>query len=131
MKFKINWILIPGVILCFLIISTWIILARNESKKVIYETGLKVSELLGASSSEGYALAEGPVPFNFPKDHGPHPDFRNEWWYYTGNLEDSGGRRFGFQFTLFRNALSPEKPTKIKVGWASFCSCRYKKGLRL
>jgi predicted secreted hydrolase len=43
----------------------------------------------------------------FPRDHGAHPDFRSEWWYFTGNLADAAGRRFGFQFTVFRFALAP------------------------
>lgn len=34
----------------------------------------------------------------FPRDHGAHPDFRIEWWYVTGWLED----RLGFQITFFR-----------------------------
>ena len=38
----------------------------------------------------------------FPADHGPHPGFRNEWWYFTGNLYTDSGRRFGFQWTFFR-----------------------------
>ena len=39
--------------------------------------------------------------FNFPQDHGPHEDFRNEWWYLTSILETAEGRKFGAQFTLF------------------------------
>jgi predicted secreted hydrolase len=45
--------------------------------------------------------------FAFPADHGPHPDYRNEWWYFTGNLDATGGRRFGYELTIFRFALSP------------------------
>ena len=107
MKSKKKWVLIPGVFLGFLLISTWMLMARNESQYVNNDSGLQVSELLGESASEGFALAVKPVAFNFPEDHGPHPNFRNEWWYYTGNLEDFTGRSFGYQFTLFRNALSP------------------------
>ncbi len=44
--------------------------------------------------------------FNFPSDHGPHPDFQNEWWYYTGNLIAEQGERFGYQLTIFRRGLS-------------------------
>lgn len=55
----------------------------------------------------GFARALAPRPFAFPEDHGPHPDFRTEWWYYTGNLEAADGRHFGFQLTFFRTALAP------------------------
>lgn len=51
----------------------------------------------------------------FPDDHGPHPDFRIEWWYLTANLRGSDGIDYGLQWTLFRNALAPgEQP-----GWNS------------
>ena len=65
-----------------------------------------VTEAL-AGDDAGFARALAPRPFSFPGDHGPHPDFRTEWWYYTGNLETPGGRHFGFQLTFFRNALAP------------------------
>lgn len=37
----------------------------------------------------------------FPHDEGSHPDFRIEWWYVTGWLQDSG-KPLGFQVTFFR-----------------------------
>ena len=42
--------------------------------------------------------------FEFPRDHFNHPDFRTEWWYYTGNLHSRQGRRFGFELVFFRQA---------------------------
>lgn len=69
-----------------------------------------VSAALGGENTEGYRRAYAPRPLVFPEDHGPHPDFRTEWWYVTGNLADAQGRRFGYQLTLFRLALSPQAP---------------------
>lgn len=43
--------------------------------------------------------------YSFPRDHFSHPDFKTEWWYYTGNLRTPDGRRFGFELTFFREAL--------------------------
>ena len=57
----------------------------------------------------GYARAAGARIFSFPADHGAHPGFRTEWWYVTGQLADAAGRRFGFQFTVFRQALAPPR----------------------
>ncbi len=68
---------------------------------------LSVVDLLRGDMGEGFARALEPRPFLFPEDHGPHPDFRTEWWYLTGNLLDPAGRPFGFQLTLFRSALNP------------------------
>lgn len=71
---------------------------------------LSVDQLLGGEPAAGFARAEQPRAFMFPDDHGPHPRFRSEWWYFTGNLEDPTGRRFGYQWTLFRFALAPQSP---------------------
>ncbi len=62
-----------------------------------------------ATPSLDFARAYTPRDFVFPQDHGPHPDFQTEWWYYTGNLADAQGRQFGYQLTFFRRALVPPK----------------------
>jgi predicted secreted hydrolase len=54
-----------------------------------------------------FAQALAPQPLEFPRDQGPHPDYRQEWWYLTGNLDASDGERFGFELTIFRFALAP------------------------
>lgn len=56
--------------------------------------------------------------FHFPEDHGPHPEYRSEWWYFTGNLTAPAGRPFGFQLTLFRFALAPT-PSDRSSAWAA------------
>jgi predicted secreted hydrolase len=44
----------------------------------------------------------------FPRDHGAHPDYRQEWWYVTGWLKTQSGRDLGFQITFFRTKLNLE-----------------------
>lgn len=66
-----------------------------------------VGEILSGGETAGFARADSPRAFVFPDDHGPHPRFRAEWWYATGNLAAAGGERFGFQLTFFRSALAP------------------------
>jgi putative ABC transport system permease protein len=56
---------------------------------------------------ERYPAVTGPCNLAFPGDHGPHPAYRTEWWYYTGNLTDASGRPFGFQLTFFRSRIGP------------------------
>jgi predicted secreted hydrolase len=63
-----------------------------------------------AAPDPGFARALTPRAFEFPTDHGAHPDYATEWWYFTGNLDGDDGRRFGYQLTLFRIGLSPGKP---------------------
>jgi len=67
-------------------------------------TGLR---LLGTEAEGGFARATEPREFVFPADHGSHPEFRTEWWYFTGNLATAQGRHFGFELTFFRYAIAP------------------------
>ncbi|BBO76070.1 carotenoid 1,2-hydratase [Desulfosarcina widdelii] len=62
------------------------------------------------TAEQGFVPVTGPCNFSFPDDHGPHPAYRTEWWYYTGNLTDEENHRFGFQLTFFRSGLrSPDQ----------------------
>jgi len=70
---------------------------------------LDLGEVLGGTADAGFERATAARSFRFPEDHGAHPGFRNEWWYFTGNLEATDRRRFGFQLVFFRNALAPGK----------------------
>lgn len=62
------------------------------------------------SAEDGFLPITGSCDLQFPRDHGAHPGYRTEWWYYTGNLTAEDGRRFGFQFTIFRRQLKPDAP---------------------
>jgi len=79
-------------------------------------TGSRLAELLGSQRPEGFPLATGARTISFPADHGPHREFRNEWWYLTGNLDGQEGQRFGFELTIFRFALSAAAagPARVK-----------------
>jgi predicted secreted hydrolase len=77
-----------------------------------------VDRVLSGDPAAGFARALTPRSFSFPKDHGPHPGYRTEWWYYTGNLQSHEGRRFGYQLTIFRVALTPQKPLRTSP-WAA------------
>ncbi len=71
------------------------------------QASISVFEALSGGDTSGYARAISPREFIFPADHGAHPGFKTEWWYYTGNLSNSENERFGFQFTIFRIGLAP------------------------
>lgn len=71
-----------------------------------------------SSDDHGFAKALTPRKFLFPADHGAHNEYRTEWWYFTGNLKNQAGRKFGYQLTFFRYALSPEKLIS-KSAWRS------------
>ena len=89
-------------------------------------SGLVLAGLAGSARAQGFAGLSGTadgfaevVPgkrFDFPADHGPHPDFRIEWWYVTANLNDATGQAHGLQWTLFRQSARPGSQGE---GWAS------------
>ncbi|MFB0506544.1 MAG: lipocalin-like domain-containing protein, partial [Thermodesulfobacteriota bacterium] len=54
--------------------------------------------------------------FSFPRDHYSHPEFRTEWWYYTGHVRSRDGRSFGYQLTFFRTGFRRGTPGQSK--WA-------------
>lgn len=81
-------------------------------------SGARVGDFLGADADPAFARASPEYALRFPADHGPHPRFQSEWWYFTGNLEAESGRHFGFMFTIFRFALSPD-PVPRTSNWGT------------
>jgi predicted secreted hydrolase len=71
------------------------------------EVQVPAMESTAVAIATGFAVADGSRPLTFPKDFGAHEDFRTEWWYYTGNLQTTEGRHFGFELTIFRVGLVP------------------------
>ena len=68
---------------------------------------LAINRLALAEPPSDYLTVTGPCNLEFPKDHGAHPGYRTEWWYYTGNLRSQTGDLYGFQLTFFRSQISP------------------------
>lgn len=94
--------LLPG--LCALVF----VLAGCTASAQTPDLSASVVEAMRAPDDAGFARAVAPVAFEFPRDHGAHPEYRTEWWYYTGNLQSEAGDEYGFQFTVFRYALTPQ-----------------------
>ncbi len=66
---------------------------------------LGIFSFSAANDVSGWKQAEKPRTWSFPGDHGAHPDYRTEWWYFTGNLENDLGNRYGYQLTFFREGI--------------------------
>src|SRR6185503_16707015 len=54
------------------------------------------------ASAVSYPVVRPGMRLEFPRDHGAHPEFRQEWWYVTGWLSGRRGEPLGFQVTFFR-----------------------------
>lgn len=63
---------------------------------------ISVGNVLRGDAVQAFARVEQPREFIFPADHGPHDEYRTEWWYFTGNIDGDEGQRFGYQLTFFR-----------------------------
>jgi predicted secreted hydrolase len=61
----------------------------------------------GITNIAGWREAQAGYRYAFPRDHRAHEEYAIEWWYYTGNVATSEGRRFGFQLTFFRVGVAP------------------------
>ena len=63
--------------------------------------------VVAGSAVADWKIAEPGWRYEFPRDHHAHREFKTEWWYFTGNLFDNKGRRFGYELTFFRQGIQP------------------------
>ncbi|MDX1488938.1 MAG: lipocalin-like domain-containing protein, partial [Acidiferrobacterales bacterium] len=103
----------------------WLILLNGvacvggeQDKNAIGDSARSITQALSNGSASGFVRAYSPRQFVFPADHGPHPEYKHEWWYITGNLRTDAGRHFGFQLTFFRFGLRPDAARRTS-NWAT------------
>jgi len=68
---------------------------------------IAAGSVVAAQGRPSWREAAPGYAFGFPRDHASHPDYKIEWWYYTGNVAATDGRRFGYQITFFRIGVDP------------------------
>ena len=86
---------------------------------ILVLAGLMIHPAGASQNPEDWRLASGSWSWSFPADHGAHPAFQTEWWYFTGNVSAPGGRELGYQLTFFRTGLAikaavPENPWSVR-----------------
>lgn len=87
--------------------ATWVLLRPDAPQP--RPARLSITEDILQLDDHDFAVVNEPREFVFPEDHGPHPEFRTEWWYFTGNTVSSDGKHYGYQFTIFRQANAKAK----------------------
>ena len=66
-----------------------------------------------------WKLALPGYKYNFPSEHRSHPNFKIEWWYFSGNVKDESGNKYSFMLTFFRRGLRLEKTSEVnRSRWA-------------
>lgn len=95
------------IIIALITLSAGAYLLTQRSRRAgEINTSLSVSKAMSGGDTAGYKRAINPRKFIFPEDYGPHPGYKTEWWYFTGNLQSEDGHHFGYQLTIFRTAIS-------------------------
>jgi predicted secreted hydrolase len=101
----------------------WHLLIRSLAASAVLAAVLLALPAFGAdpepaAPTEPWQRAIGAWPWQFPRDHGAHPNFKTEWWYFTGNLKEEKTKRlFGYQLTIFRQGVQ-FKPAQANSKWA-------------
>ena len=109
--------LIITILLLSILPAGWFIWSLTDRSG---EREIRSQLIAGEQDTSGFARASEPRVFQFPADHGPHPAYLTEWWYYTGNLDAETGEHFGYQLTFFRRGLTPEPISADRTSsWAS------------
>ena len=94
-----------------------VLIGRAMAGAIVLVTVSAMAQAQSVGTSDGWRQAAIGYDLQFPRDHGSHPGYRIEWWYYTGNLSSDDGRRFGYQVTFFRIGVdpAPDNPSRWAV----------------
>jgi predicted secreted hydrolase len=106
-----KWLM--GVVGVLVVIGLFVFGLNRLQRPTVPSYSANVISALSDTSTAGYERAVDVRDFHFPQDYGAHPNFQTEWWYYTGNLSGADGRRFGYEFTIFRRALNPSVVDRV------------------
>jgi predicted secreted hydrolase len=116
MRNKYTWIFLAVI---SVVLIYWIFFhSSGNGRRPNQSARVSLNDILGNTDTAGFKRADKPRNFIFPADNGPHPDFKTEWWYYTGNLNAQDGRHFGYELTFFRIAVSPDS-VQLQSDWAT------------
>ncbi|SDW36868.1 lipocalin-like domain-containing protein [Thiocapsa roseopersicina] len=108
-------ILVSLLVLLAGVVSLWTLGSRGPDAM----PGPSVDALLDFDfGAEGFTEVVADRPVRFPADHGAHPDYRGELWNLFGQLNDTQGGRYDFQFSLTRVALAANPPVRASE-WAA------------
>ena len=110
--------LLTGLVVIVALLGLGAYWLTTPSDEAALRTSVSVSEAMG-SDTTGYRRATEVRSFTFPADHGPHPDYKTEWWYFTGNLSGPDAEPYGYELTIFRVGLTPPDavPDSMPSDW--------------
>jgi len=111
-----TFIVIGLLIIVAILVGGIYALDRNRRPAEI-RASLSVAEAVNPGGV-GFKSVTAPRNLVFPDDHGPHPDYALEWWYFTGNLDSTDGKHFGYELTFFRIGLTSDDSER-RSSWSA------------
>jgi predicted secreted hydrolase len=111
-------IILGGLTLLSVLALSWRLIDSRLATPAAAQAEWAVARAVNGPVTGNFKRATEPRPLIFPTDHGPHPEYQTEWWYYTGNLQSADGRRWGYQLTFFRSGITPTAPERPSQ-WAT------------
>lgn len=91
---------------------------RSPRRRTLRTLGFALptaAALLAMAPQPEWRRARPDYEWSFPRDHGAHPGYKTEWWYFTGLVgdegTDAGPADLGYQFTLFKVGILPTAPS--------------------
>lgn len=96
--------------------TAWRMLFSLAGVLALSTPGAETAQTSVVSAAADWTRASPGRSIVLPADHASHPEYKLEWWYYTGNLESADGARYGFQVTFFRVGVDPVPSNRSR--WA-------------
>ncbi|MBL8272044.1 carotenoid 1,2-hydratase [Steroidobacter sp.] len=105
-------------------VAAVVALVKDRADKLVARIGqlgcMLISAALTISGAQAEVISPDVVPgyrIELPRDEGSHPQFKTEWWYVTGWLEDTSGAPLGFQLTFFRSrtGIDGDNPSRFAL----------------
>ncbi len=87
--------------------------------RIIFALGLSLLLFQAAVYAESghFEKALPGYEYAFPRDHGSHPDYLIEWWYFTGNLSAEDKSSYGYELTFFRRGVENPQTEQNPSRW--------------
>ena len=95
-----------------------LVIQLTGGRNNLSSNGGSLAAFLSQPAEGEFANVSKEYTIELPADHGSHPEFRQEWWYFTGNLSTQAGREFGYQLTFFRFGYPPVDQVPVSRWYA-------------
>lgn len=87
------------------------LVSRHMPSIIVFLSMMCILSTPSFPQSTRFKLALPGYNFQFPRDHAAHPDYRTEWWYFTGNVKSEQVHRYGYELTIFRHRIDDSTET--------------------